>query len=183
MNDSKISVRYSRALFQSALEQKILDKVNQDMISILEICKLAETKDFLQNPVIVPSKKIEILHKMFAGKVEEITLSLLDLVVRNGRESYLPAIARVFIDETMRYKGITKSVLTSAVRLNEKVKKQIIAMISDVFKTKVELEEVINSEIIGGFILRVDDNYIDASVRNKLNKIKKELLKSTITSE
>jgi len=183
MNDSKISVRYSRALFQSALEKKILDKVNQDMITISEICKLTETKDFLQNPVIVPTKKIEIFHKIFAGKVEEITLSLLDLVVRNGRENYLPAIARVFIHETLRYKGITKSVVTTAVRLDEKVKKQISAMISDVFKTKVELEEVINTEIIGGFILRIDDNYIDASVRNKLNKIKKELLKSTITSE
>ena len=183
MNDSKISVRYSRALFQSALEQKILDKVNQDMISISEICKSPETKEFLQSPIIVPSKKTEIFHKMFAGKVEEITLSLLDLVVKNGRESYLPAIARVFIHETMRYKGITKSVLTTAVRLDEKVKKQISTMISDVFKTKVELEEVIDTEIIGGFILRVDDNYIDASVRNKLNKIKKELMKSTITSE
>jgi F-type H+-transporting ATPase subunit delta len=183
MNDSKISVRYSKALFLSALEKKILDKVNQDMISISEICKLPETKEFLHNPVIVPSKKVEIFHKMFAGNVEEITLALLDMVVKNGRESYLPAIARVFIHETMRYKGITKSVLTSAIELDVKLRKQIIAMISEVFKTKVELEEVIDSEIIGGFILRVDDNYIDASVRNKLNKIKKELRRSAIPSE
>jgi F-type H+-transporting ATPase subunit delta len=183
MNDSKISVRYSRALFQSALEKKILDKVNQDMISISEICKLAETKEFLHNPVIVPSKKVEIFHKMFAGKIEPITLDLLDLVVKNGRESYLPAIARVFIHETMRYKGITKTVLTSAIELDGKVKKQITAMISGIFKTKVELEEVIDPGIIGGFILRIDDNYIDASVRNKLNKIKKELNRSAIPSE
>ena len=102
MNDSKISVRYSRALFQSALEKKILDKVNQDMILISEICKIAETKEFLQSPIIVPSKKIEIFHKIFGGNVEEITLSLIDLVVKNGRESYLPAIARVFMHETMQ---------------------------------------------------------------------------------
>ena len=117
-----------------------------------------------------------------AGNVEEITLSLIDLVVKNGRESFLPAIARVFIHETLKYKGITKSVLTTAFKVDEKVKKQIIELISDVFKTKVELEEVIDPEIIGGFILRVDDNYIDASVRNKLNKIKKELMKSVIPS-
>ena len=43
------------------------------------------------------------------------------------------------------------------------------------FQTKVELEEKIDTEIIGGFILRIDDNYIDASIRNKLRKIKKEL--------
>lgn len=182
MNDSKISVRYSRALFQSALEKKIIDKVNQDMIFISEICKIPETKEFLHSPIIVPSKKSSIFHKMLEGNVEIITLSLIDLVVKNGREAYLPAIARVFIHETMKYKGITLSVLTTAVKVDTEVKKQIVDLISEVFSTKVELEENIDPEIIGGFILRVDDNYIDASIRNKLRKIKKELLESAIAS-
>ena len=182
MNDSKISVRYSRALFQSALEKKILDKVNQDMILITEICKVPETKEFLKSPVIVPSKKIDIFHKILGDNVEMITLSLIDLVVKNGRESFLPAIARVFINETMKYKGITKSVLTTASKVDKKVKNQISELISDVFSTKADLEEVTDPEIIGGFILRVDDNYIDASVRTKLNKIRKELMRSVIPS-
>jgi F-type H+-transporting ATPase subunit delta len=176
MNDSKISVRYSRALFQSALEKKILDKVNQDMIFILEICKIAETKEFLLSPIIVPSKKISVFHKMLDGNVEKITLSMIDLMVKNGRESYLPALARDFIHETLKYNGITQSVLTTAVKVNAKVKKQMTELISEVYKTKVELVEKIDPEIIGGFILRIDDNYIDASIRNKLRKIKKELL-------
>ena len=182
MNDSKISVRYSRALFQSALKKNILDNVNRDMIFIAEICKIPETKEFLHSPIIVPSKKTDIFHKILGENVENITLSLIDLAVKNGRESYLPAIARVFIHETMKYKGITKSVLTTACKVDEKVKKQLCDMISDVFKTKAELEEIINPEIIGGFILRIDDNYIDASVRNKLNKIKKELKRSATPS-
>jgi len=183
MNDSKISVRYSRALFQSALERKILDKVNQDMIFISEICKMAETKEFLNNPLIVPSKKREIFHRMFEHAVEKITLSLIDLVVKNGRESYLPAISKVFIHETMKYRGITKSVLTTAYKVDANVKNKISELISEVFKTKVDLEEIIDKKIIGGFILQVDDNYIDASVKNKLSKIKKELLRSPLPSE
>ncbi|MEI6049050.1 MAG: ATP synthase F1 subunit delta [Bacteroidota bacterium] len=175
MNDSKIPVRYSRALFQSALEKKILDEVNQDMIFIAEICKIPETKEFLHSPIIVPSKKTTIFHNILGDNVEKITLSLIDLVVKNGRESFLPAIARVFIREMMKYKGITESILTTAVKADAKVKKQITDLISEVLKTKVELEEKIDTEIIGGFILRVDDNYIDASIRNKLRKIKKEL--------
>jgi F-type H+-transporting ATPase subunit delta len=183
MNDSKISVRYSRALFQSALEKKILDKVNQDMIFISEVCKTPEAKEFLHSPIIFPSKKEAIFHKMFGDNVENITLSLIDLVVKNGRESYIPAIARVFIHETMKYKGITESVLTTAVKVDAKIKKQISDLISEVFKTKVELKINIDTEIVGGFILRVDDNYIDASIRNKLRKIKKELKGSLIISE
>jgi F-type H+-transporting ATPase subunit delta len=181
MNDSKISVRYSRALFQSALENKILDKVNQDMIFISEICKIPETKEFLRSPIIPPSKKEAIFHKLIGENVEKITLSLIDLIVRNGRESFVPAIARNFIHETKTYKGITESVLTTAVKVDEKIKKQITDLISEGFKTKVELKENINPEIVGGFILQIDDNYIDASIRNKLRKIKKELIGSVVT--
>jgi F-type H+-transporting ATPase subunit delta len=181
MNDSKISVRYSRAIFQSALEKKILDKVYQNMIFISEICKMKETKEFLHSPIIVPSKKEDIFHKMLGGNVEKIILSLIDLIVKNGRESFLPAIARVFIHETKKYKGITESVLTTAVKVDDNVRKQITDLISEVFKTKVELKESIDPEIIGGFILQIDDNYIDASIKNKLRKIKKELIRSVIT--
>ena len=181
MNDSKISVRYSRAIFQSALEKKILDKVYQDMIFISEICK-TETKEFLQSPIIIPSKKEAIFHKMLGGNVEDITLSLIDLIVKNGRETFIPAIARNFIHETKKFRGITESVLTTAVTVDEKVRKQITDLISDVFKTKVELKENIDPEIIGGFILQIDDSYIDASIRNKLRKIKKELIGSVATN-
>jgi F-type H+-transporting ATPase subunit delta len=181
MNDSKISVRYARALFQSALEKKILDNVYQDMIFISEICKIAETKEFLNSPIIVPSKKEAIFHKMLGDNVEKITLSIIDLIVKNGRESFIPAITRVFIHETKKFKGITETVLTTAVKVDHKVKKQITDLISDGFKTKVELKENIDPEIIGGFILQIDDNYIDASIRNKLRKIKKELIGSVIT--
>jgi F-type H+-transporting ATPase subunit delta len=183
MNDSKISVRYSRAIFQSALEKKTLDKVYQDMIFISEICKNQEAKEFLGSPIIIPSKKEAIFHKMLEGNVEKITLSLIDLVVKNGRENFLPAIARNFIHETKKYKGITESVLTTAVSVNDTVKKQITDLISEVFKTKVDLKENVDPEIIGGFILLVDDNYIDASIRNKLRKIKKELIGSVVTAK
>jgi F-type H+-transporting ATPase subunit delta len=183
MNDSKISVRYSRALFQLALEKKILDKVNHDMVFIMEVCKMPETREFLKSPIIVPSKKEDVLHKIFSGSVETITLSLIDLVVKNGRESFLPAIARVFIHETLKYNDITVSVLTTAVKVDEKVKNQITSLISNVFKTKVQMEERIDEEIIGGFILRVDDNYIDASVKNKIRKLRKEIKGSVIISE
>ena len=183
MNESIISVRYSKALFQSALEKNILDRVNQDMALISEICTLPETRDFLQNPVIRPSKKQEIFHNIFGNKVEGITLSLIDLLVKNGRESYLPSIARVFTHETLRHKGITKSVLTTAVSLDPKMKGQISELIAGLFRTKVDLEEVVDPGIIGGFILRVDDSYVDASIKSKLKKIRKELSRSSLSGK
>jgi F-type H+-transporting ATPase subunit delta len=83
----------------------------------------------------------------------------------------------------MKHAGITESFLTTAIKVDAEVKKQIIDLISKVFKTKVKLEEKIDSEIIGGFILRIDDNYIDASIKSKLRNIRKELKGSILTSE
>jgi F-type H+-transporting ATPase subunit delta len=183
MNESKISVRYSRALFQSALDNNILEKVNEDMIFIAAVCKIPETKELLNSPIIFPSKKTAIFHSIFGNNVEKITLSLIDLVVKNGRESFLPAIARVFIHETKKHKGITESVLTTAVQVDDKIKKQISDLLSGIFNTRIELEENIDKDILGGFILRVDDNYIDASIRNKLRKIKKELMVTGTAAE
>lgn len=182
MNESKISVRYSKALFDLALEKNILDSVSRDMLFISEICKLPDAKELLASPVIEPSQKSNVLHKILEGNVEKATLSLIDLVIKNGRANFIPAITRVFVAKTMKYKGITKSTLTTAVEIDSKVKQQIIDMISVTFKTKVELEENIDPAIIGGFILKVDDNYIDGSVRNKLKKIKKELIGGAMTS-
>jgi F-type H+-transporting ATPase subunit delta len=180
MNNSRISVRYSRAFFNSASEKKLLDKVYQDMIYISELCKIPEMKEMLESPIIVPSKKKDILHKVTENDIQKLTLSLLDMVVKNGREKFLPAIAREFIHETKEFNGITETVLTTAVKVDDKIKKQITDLISGIFKTKVELKEVIDKGIIGGFVLRIEDNYIDASISNKLRKIEKELMGNTL---
>jgi F-type H+-transporting ATPase subunit delta len=182
MNDSKISVRYSRALFQSALENKMLERVYQDMLNIAQICIFPEVRELLKSPIIRPSKKTAILHEVFGKDLCSLTYSLIDLVVKNGRESFIPSIARVFRSETMKHNGITETVLTTAVKADDKVKKQVSGLVSSTFKTKVELKEIIDEDIIGGFILRIDDKYIDASIRNKLRKIEKELKGNRLTA-
>ena len=175
MNESRISVRYSRALFQSALYKKILDRINQDMILVKDVCSVPEMKELLSNPVIIPSKKTEVLHKLLGKYLHKLTMLMIDLVVKNGREAYIPAIARVFIHDTKKHNGITETLLTTAVKVDSGIKKQVKDMIADLFKTNVDLKENIDNSIIGGFILKIEDNYIDASVRNKLRKIRKEL--------
>jgi F-type H+-transporting ATPase subunit delta len=182
MNDSKISVRYSRALFESALEKNILDRVFRDMNHVGQICTVQEVRELLNNPVILPSKKKEILHNVFGKDLCTLTYAFIDMVIKNGRESYIPAIARVFMTDTMRYNGITETVLTTAVKVDDRIKEQVSELISSIFKTKVELKEIIDKDIIGGFILRIDDKFIDASIRNKLRKIEKELKSSVLTA-
>lgn len=183
MNESKISVRYSKALFQSANEKNLLDRVYSDMIYISELCRIDLVREVLDSPVIVPSRKKLVFHGLLEKKAESITIAMVDLLIKNGRESYLPAVARVFTDETLKFKGITPVTLTTAQPVNDNVRKKVSALVADVFKTKVNLDEQVEPDIIGGFILKVNDNYIDASVRNKLRKVRKSLSGKSVTEE
>jgi F-type H+-transporting ATPase subunit delta len=182
MNDSKISVRYSRALFQLALEKKLLDEVFVDMRLIAELCGRDDMKNLLESPMVAPSKKRKIFKDILGTQVQEITMSLINLVIKNGRESYLPAIARRFVREIKDYKGITETSITTAVKLEDNIVKQVEEFVAKTFNTKVELKQNVDKDIIGGFILKVDDSYVDASVRGKLRTIEKELKEATLTA-
>ena len=89
MNDSKISVRYARALFQSALEKHIIDRVYKDITFISELCRIQEVRDLLVSPIIPPAKKTEIMHDMLKKEIDKTTLSFVDLVISNSRENFL----------------------------------------------------------------------------------------------
>ncbi|MBE0666689.1 MAG: ATP synthase F1 subunit delta [Bacteroidales bacterium] len=174
MNDSKIPVRYAKALFDLALEHDSLDSVYKDMQLLLYLCSMKEVKQILENPVIRATKRGEILKALFENDVEPLTLKFLDLVFRQDRESHLAAMARDFLDLTRRHRGIRQVTLTTAVPANEKVRGEIAAITATAGASKIEFMEKTDKSLIGGFILRVDDTYIDASVRRRLNRFKKE---------
>ena len=73
--------------------------------------------------------------------------------------------------------------LITAVPVNEETRNKVVTLIENVFNTRVELKETINKEIIGGFILKINDNYIDASIKNKLRKVRKGLAIGAINKE
>lgn len=175
MNDSKISVRYAKALFELALETGNLPGVEADMRLILELASTPDFRVLIENPVIPPSKKLSIFTASFEGKLHKLTMSLAAQIIRNSREQFLPAIARNFIDMSVRQQGITEVTLTTAVKASEEVRKSITEMVARTFNTIVSLKEVVDSDLMGGFILRVDDSLIDASVRNRLRKIEKAM--------
>ncbi len=175
MNESKISVRYSKALFGSALDSGIVDKVRADMKYLLELTSLKDVREMIDSPVIENQVKRRTFKALLSGKVEEVTQRMVALTVDNNRESFIPGIARCFIDLADIHHGITKATLTTAVQLSDDVLKQFREMIGKELNTKIDLEERIDPDITGGFQLKIEDKYIDASVRTQLRKIGKEL--------
>ncbi len=155
MNTNRITVRYAKALFELALEENIADKINNDMLIIGETAKVPDFRRFLENPVLFPSKKQAVFNSIFKGKTEELSLRFFKLLSDNKRETYLSSIARNYSDLYRKFYGIKSVQLTTTFKIDDKLRKEISDIISVEFKTKVEMTEHINKEIIGGFFLTV----------------------------
>jgi F-type H+-transporting ATPase subunit delta len=172
--DSRVAWRYVKSLLQLAVEQKALEEVHNDMILFDKVCE--ENRAFtlmLKNPVIKHDKKEEILKRVFKGKVHKLTFAIFEIITRKNREPLLPAIARQFHTAYNDYMGIGKATITTAVPVDKKLRIEIEAIVKRISgATKVELEEKIDSDMIGGFVLNVGDRQVDASIRNKLKALK-----------
>ncbi len=177
MNQSKISVRYAKAIFSFALEKNILDDVKSDITLIFDVCQQAS--DFIiliESPIVTTSKKQEIAQEIFKNKINASTLSFINLVFANKREIYLKNIARNFLNIYRKYKGIKQVIFTSAYQINDELRQNISESIKKNFNTEFELSEVVNEELIGGFVLRIDDQQYDTSISRKLNKLRRDLI-------
>lgn len=177
MNEGIISVRYARALFQSAKEKSVIDTVKKDMDYILGLSSIPDVRDMLESPVIKNKVKKSALSALLREKVSSLSLNLVLLCVGNNREMYLPSIARSYIEAANRHNGITRAKLTTAVPPGEELRARIRELIEKSFSTSVDMEELVDPDLTGGFMLLVEDKFIDGSVKSKLRKIKKELKK------
>jgi len=114
---------------------------------------------------------------LFEGKVGDLSLDFIRLVTGNNREDYLAAICRHFFKLYKEEKGIKMASIETATPLTKKIRQEMVAIITGAFKAEIELQEEVKKELIGGFVLRVEDKQLDSSVKGKLVRIKKELQK------
>lgn len=174
MSNARVASRYVKSLLGLAVEQGLLEPVNKDMQFVNNICK--SNRDFvlmLKSPIIRHEKKKDILDKIFTGKVHPLTFSIIDILTRKNREPLLPAIAEEFHNAYNEHKGIGKATITSTIAIDATLRAELEAIVKKLSnKNQVELEERVDKDLIGGFILNVGDRQIDASIKNKLKALK-----------
>ena len=175
MSTGNISVRYARALFLSAREKKLLDPVRSDMELLLGTVRNPELASVIESPIISSVNKTRVLTELFKSRVNELSLDFIRLVARNKREEYLPGMARHFIRLYKEEKGIQVATISSSTDLDRGSSAAIQELIRKAFKTEIELQHEVREDLIGGFVLRIENRQLDASVRGKLAQIKKEL--------
>jgi F-type H+-transporting ATPase subunit delta len=177
MNESKITVRYAKALFSLARENKTFEDLKKDMETLYQcIREVPELNLMLKSPVIKVAEKYMIFENSFRNIFSPVTLSFIKMIIERHREEYLEGISRYFLSLLKLEQGVKQADLVTAVPLNEVLRKSILNFIHKRFKTDIELNEEVNEKLIGGFILRVGDQQIDASIASKLERIKKSLI-------
>jgi F-type H+-transporting ATPase subunit delta len=179
MNDSRLASRYARALFQLVKERDQIEIVKTDLSKLTEL--LRESPDFqwlLDSPVIIGSEKARIVGVMLAGSIEPITLEFLQLMIHHRRESNLASTCRMFLELYKEDQGIIDAKVESAFPVDVKFLDGLKTRLEESSQKKIEMTTETNEALIGGFILTLEDQQLDASVQSKLNRIRQELRES-----
>ncbi|MCX6167632.1 MAG: ATP synthase F1 subunit delta [Sphingobacteriales bacterium] len=175
MSELQVASRYAKSLIDLATEQKVLDQVQEQMLLFVQVChENPELVAVLKNPIISLDKKAAVLQGVFGSKVHKIVNAFFVLMVNKGRASLLLPSAKAYIAAYQAIKGIVIAKVKAASALSDDAKKQIIALVKSMGANEVVLETTIDPATIGGFVLQVGDKQVDATLRTKLNKLKKE---------
>lgn len=173
MSDIRVASRYAKSMLDLALEQGMLEQVQQDMALFAKTVK--ENRDFdlfLSNPIINHGKKLAILKSLFTGKVSDLTLKFYLLITQKNREAILASVATEFEKQYNAYKGIAIAHVTTAVPLTPELRSQIGQKVSQETGKTIQLRENVDPTLIGGMVLRIGDNQLDGSIRTNLRNLR-----------
>ena len=177
MNQSIISTRYAKALMKVGSENQCLDAFKADMDLLgATISENPMFKQLLDNPVVKPPQKRKVMTELLEKRIHPLTLNFINIIIRNRREFLLADVIRDFIFLYEKSKGIKRAHLVSAVGLDDETKRQMQQQLNALFKADVQMNAVTNPDIIGGFLLRVDDVQYDASLQAGLKRMRKTLI-------
>lgn len=183
MRETRVASRYAKSLLNLAVEKNVLEEVYKDMLLVDDVVN--NNKDLLlllKSPIIKSDKKQSILTSVFGSKVSQMTNSFLTIIISKGREYLVGDIAASFVALYKTKKGIITAELTTAIALDKELKDKIIKLVNP-NNQQVEFVEKIDKDIIGGFIVRVDDKQVDASVLRKIADLKQEFSKNPYVAE
>jgi F-type H+-transporting ATPase subunit delta len=173
MSESIVAYRYAKAMIDLAAEQNVVKEVNTDMVLFEQVCK--ENENFtavMESPIVRHEKKQGILNKLFKDKVHYVSFSIFNILTAKNREKLILPITKEFQKLYDLQFGIQQVRVSSAEKLNNAQRQELINIVGAKSQREVVLEEKIDESLIGGYVLTVGDTQIDTSIKKKLNNLK-----------
>ena len=165
MSVSRISSRYAKSLMELALDRNELEAIKKDILYFTDAMRNRDLYLLLKSPIINAGKKLSIIKTVFGNKVGSTTMAFFEIIIKKGREMYLPEIAADFIGQYKLYNKISTIKITTASPLSQDamndIKSKLLA--SNITMEKLEVTEKVDPSIIGGFIIEAGDNMMRPS--------------------
>lgn len=178
LEDNKIAARYSKALFDSALEAGQLEETQADLNALVQVTKeLPGLRDFFANPAIPQNEKETFVKEQLASKVSKLVGNLLMLMAGNGRMSILAQLAEQFSALVNQHHHVAKAEVITAVEMDGSLLDNLQKALESRFGfSRVELHNRVEPGILGGAIVKIQDQIIDGSFSGRLETLKKQLV-------
>jgi F-type H+-transporting ATPase subunit delta len=179
--DRVLSRRYARALFNVATRKQAVDRVAEDLRSMVELLKAEpRLQGFLLSPS-VPAESVDALLQTAVSKhVSPISLHFLQLLHRKGRFDHFTEITEAFIEEVETSRGILKAVVTTATRLDSAAESKLRAGLERTTGKEIRLETRIDPDVLGGVVVVLRERLIDGSVRRDLERLREQLATASV---
>jgi len=166
---------YARALFDAALEANRLEPVREQLAQVVAAeAEVPELRELLRNPQLDPRARAAALKDLLSGG-EELLRNFLLVLVDKGRTGQLEEISREFERLVAEHEGIVHAELTTAVELSDDEARDLLGQIEKASGRKVEATRTVDAALIGGIVLQVGSLRLDASVRGRLERLRREL--------
>jgi F-type H+-transporting ATPase subunit delta len=170
---------YANALFEAAKEKGRLEPVLDDLHAFAEaVEQVSQLKALLESPEVESRQKVEALREILAD-ADELVRNFLLLVVEKGRAPELGEMVREFDALVAAEEGILDVELTTAVELSEEDAKKLLEQIEKFSGRRLRARREVDPNLIGGFVLRAGSHRADASVRGRLQRLRRELKGAT----
>lgn len=174
MDNGQISVRYARALLETALEQHYETEVYRQLVQLTSNYSLAITQfnEALSNPMVGSRDKLQLLETAIGEPVHPCLARFLEFVTNKKRENRIFLIALKFQEMYRKKKRLLRADVTTAAELDEKALDNIRNYVQQTFNCDAELHVRIDPTIIGGFILDIEHDRMDASIKGRLEQFR-----------
>lgn len=170
---------YAEALFGLAKAQGVVDDVSAELA---EFRKLAlghpEIDEFLETPIVDPEAKVKVLRKAIEGRVSDLVMDFLCLVVEKRRFGAFPGIVDAYQGMADEHAGRMRATLRTAAPASPALKDEIAAVLSKGRGDRVLLDAEVDPTLLGGAVVTVDDRVYDGSLRSRLLRFRQQLIRS-----
>ena len=166
--------RYADAAFELAREGGAVETWQRDLEALAEALRDEVLRGFVEHPAVAFGDKEKVLRRVVSG-VGEQPLALVLLMIRRGRPGAIDAMVARFEDLVRQHRGVALAEVRTALPLDAEQRGDLVERLRGLTGEQIEINEIVDESLIGGIAVRIGDRLYDASVRNRLERLRARL--------